>query len=88
MDIAICTPGRLLDMIDMCKVSLGFVQTLILDEADAMLNLGFRPMISSLIQDRDMPDEYQTFLFSATYPPDLVSLIPSVMRKARYIRLA
>nr|CEL66604.1 TPA: ATP-dependent RNA helicase, putative [Neospora caninum Liverpool] len=87
IDIAVCTPGRLVDMCDMCKISLSFVATLVLDEADEMLNLGFRNVIMSLVKGRDLPDTRQTMLFSATYPPDLLSLLPMLLKPA-YVRLS
>lgn len=49
--------------------------------------MAFWYKILSLLQDRDMPEECQTLLFSATYPPDLLSLVPSVLRRSRYVRL-
>ncbi|KEP62044.1 UNVERIFIED_CONTAM: DEAD/DEAH box helicase domain-containing protein [Hammondia hammondi] len=87
IDIAVCTPGRLMDMCDLCKVSLSFVATLVLDEADVMLNMGFRSVIMSLLKDRDLPDSRQTMLFSATYPADLMNLLPMVFKPA-YVRLS
>ncbi|EPT29781.1 DEAD/DEAH box helicase domain-containing protein [Toxoplasma gondii TgCatPRC2] len=87
IDIAVCTPGRLVDMCDLCKVSLSFVATLVLDEADVMLNMGFRSVIMSLLKERDLPDSRQTMLFSATYPADLMDLLPMVFKPA-YVRLS
>ncbi|PFH37691.1 DEAD/DEAH box helicase domain-containing protein [Besnoitia besnoiti] len=87
IDIAVCTPGRLIDLCDACKISLHYVQILVLDEADAMLSLGFRPLIKSIVRERDMPKDRQTFLFSATYPPELTEMLPMVL-KSSYVQLS
>src|SRR5262245_17488771 len=70
--IAIATPGRLLDHLENRTVDLSRVETLVLDEADRMLDMGFLPAIRAII-DR-LPSERQTLLFSATLPPPIAQI--------------
>ena len=65
--IVVGTPGRMLDHINRHTLKLGTVETLVLDEADEMLNMGFLEDIESIISK--VPDQRQTLLFSATMPP-------------------
>lgn len=78
-DILVATPGRLLTMVREKYVDLSRVQTLVLDEADRMLDMGFEPQLRELLQDHGMPDRNsrQTMMFSATFPQ-------SVLRMAGY----
>jgi ATP-dependent RNA helicase RhlE len=62
--ILVATPGRLLDLIDRKDVSLSRVRLLVLDEADRMLDMGFRPVVDRLV--RMTAPKRQTLLFSAT----------------------
>ena len=62
--ILVATPGRLLDLIDRRDVSLGRVRLLVLDEADRMLDMGFRPVVDRIVKMTSA--ERQTLLFSAT----------------------
>jgi superfamily II DNA/RNA helicase len=62
--ILVATPGRLLDLIDRRDVSLGRVRLLVLDEADRMLDMGFRPVVDRIV--KMTATERQTLLFSAT----------------------
>ena len=62
--ILIATPGRLQDLIERRQVSLDRVRTLILDEADRMLDMGFKPQVDRIV--RRLPRTRQTMLFSAT----------------------
>ena len=64
--IVVGTPGRLLDLIKRKALKLNNIETLILDEADEMLNMGFLEDIEAIISQ--VPEERQTLLFSATMP--------------------
>ena len=63
-DVLVATPGRLVDLLDRKAVTLGHVEVLVLDEADRMLDMGFRPVVDRLVALT--PDDRQTMLFSAT----------------------
>jgi ATP-dependent RNA helicase RhlE len=63
-DVLVATPGRLVDLLDRGAVSLGKVEMLVLDEADRMLDMGFRPVVDKLVALT--PADRQTLLFSAT----------------------
>ena len=62
--ILVATPGRLQDLIERRRVSLDRIRVLILDEADRMLDMGFKPQVDKIV--RRVPRERQTMLFSAT----------------------
>ncbi|TMM14277.1 MAG: DEAD/DEAH box helicase [Actinobacteria bacterium] len=63
-DVIVATPGRLQDLVDRRLVSLDDVQVLVLDEADRMLDMGFKPQVERIM--RRLPSARQTMLFSAT----------------------
>ncbi|CAD7925830.1 unnamed protein product [Amoebophrya sp. A25] len=73
VDILSGTPGRILDFIDCGRISLNFVDRLVLDEADMMLDLGLQSMVQDIVLKRDCqsPAHRQTLLFSATFPPGI-----------------
>ena len=72
IDIAIATPGRLLDLVDKNALKLSSVSTLVLDEADKMLNLGFKEEVDKILSL--IPRKRQNLLFSATLSPDLTAI--------------
>jgi len=72
VEIAIATPGRLIDMLESQKTNLRRVTYLVLDEADRMLDMGFEPQIRKII-GQIRPDR-QTLMFSATWPKDVQRL--------------
>jgi len=84
VDIVIGTPGRLLDLANRGALDLSHVKSLVLDEADEMLDLGFLPDIESLLAKT--PETRQTMLFSATMPAPIVTLARRHMRHPMNIR--
>ena len=72
IDILVATPGRLEDLIAQRSVSLNHIETVVLDEADQMLDIGFMPAIRRLL--KLMPKKRQTLLFSATMPKEIAAL--------------
>ena len=77
VDILIATPGRLLDLIGQGHVDLSYIQFLVLDEADRMLDMGFIRDIRKILAL--IPDERQSLLFSATMPPSIVELSRDIL---------
>lgn len=75
--IIIATPGRLRDLIRRKAVKLGKVQILALDEADEMLNMGFKEEIDDILQYT--PDDTTTWLFSATMPKEIKRIVKEYM---------
>lgn len=77
-DIMVATPGRLLDLIDHNAVSLSSVNTLVLDEADRLLDLGFEDEVARILSM--LPQERQNLFFSATFPPAVQALAQALLR--------
>jgi ATP-dependent RNA helicase DeaD len=67
VDVVVGTPGRLLDLIERNALNIKHIRTLVLDEADEMLNMGFMEDVEKILAET--PPERQTALFSATLPP-------------------
>jgi ATP-dependent RNA helicase DeaD len=84
IDIVIGTPGRLLDLIRQKKLDLSHVRTVILDEADEMLSMGFIDDIEAIL--RETPSDRQTALFSATIPHRIQQTANRYMRNPQTIR--
>lgn len=76
--VVIGTPGRILDLIKRGVLKLKDVETLVLDEADEMLKMGFVEDIESII--RELPTERQTLLFSATVPKEIKRIADNFMK--------
>ncbi len=81
--IIVGTPGRIQDHIGKNTLDLSHVHTLILDEADRMLDMGFLDDIKQIISH--MPSERQTMLFSATYPEEINALSRSIMKDPKTV---
>ena len=86
VDIVVATPGRLLDHMDGGAIQLDMVETVILDEADHMLDLGFIPAIRRIM--RAVPTERQTALLSATMPPPIRALAKDFLDRPVEISVA
>lgn len=83
--IIVGTPGRLLDHINRNTIKLDYVQTVILDEADEMLNMGFIEDIEAILAK--VPEERQTLLFSATMPAPIQRIAERFMKNPQIIRV-
>ena len=81
--IVVGTPGRIMDHLDRGNLSLDGLQTLVLDEADRMLDMGFFDDIAKVA--RQCPAERQTLLFSATYPEGIAKLSQQFMRNPQQV---
>ncbi len=81
--IIIGTPGRLLDHINRKTIKLDDVQTVVLDEADEMLDMGFMEDITSILSL--VPEERQTMLFSATMPPNIQRLAQQFLKNPEHV---
>ena len=77
-DIIVATPGRLLSHINMKYSDFSTIQTLILDEADRMLDMGFFDDIMRIVGE--LPVDRQTLLFSATMPPKIRQMAGMILR--------
>ncbi len=75
--IIVATPGRMLDLINRKVAKIGNVRTVVLDEADEMLNMGFRDDLDSILEKT--PDIKRTLLFSATMPKDVARIAKNYM---------
>ena len=80
-DIVVATPGRLEDLLGRNTISLDRVQILVLDEADRMLDMGFKPAVSRIVAQT--PDDRQTLFFSATLEGATGKLAAAYTHKAR-----
>lgn len=85
-NIIIATPGRLLDHVERGNLRLDSVRVIVLDEADRMLDIGFAPAIRKIFSL--IPKERQTMLFSATMPPEIVSLASTYMKSPVRVEVA
>ena len=83
-EVLVATPGRLIKMMEAGLVTLGDVRTLVLDEADQMLDHGFLPDVRRIV--KDCPPERQLAMFSATVPPAVEKLIADLFADAEVIR--
>lgn len=83
--IVVGTPGRLLDHIRRKTLRLDHVKTLVLDEADEMLNMGFLEDIEAII--KEIPNERQTLLFSATMPDDIKRIGVQFMKNPVHVKI-
>jgi superfamily II DNA/RNA helicase len=77
-DVVIATPGRLLDLVDHDAVSMASLRTLVLDEADRLLSLGFAGELGRV--RKLLPARRQTLLFSATFPAAVRALVAGLLR--------
>ena len=85
VDILIATPGRLLDLLNTESVSLAQIDTLVFDEADRMLDMGFKEEIDQINQY--LPKVKQTLLFSATFADDIYKMSKNILVNPKMIEI-
>ena len=74
IDLVVATPGRLIDFMQRRDLFLDRVETLVLDEADRMLDMGFIPQVKRIVRATPRKEDRQTLLFSATFTQDIINL--------------
>ncbi|HVF20726.1 MAG TPA: DEAD/DEAH box helicase [Mycobacteriales bacterium] len=84
VEVVVGTPGRLLDLARQGHLDLGGIRTLVLDEADEMLDLGFLPDIEKILAQT--PSDRQTMLFSATMPGPILTLARRFLNQPVHMR--
>src|SRR5471032_1822070 len=86
VDVVVATPGRVLDHIRRKSIDLTLVKTVVLDEADEMLDMGFAEDLDAILTA--LPKERQAALFSATIPPRIASIAKSHLKNPVRITIA
>ncbi len=86
VDIVVATPGRLLDHLTQRTIDLGGIDTLVLDEADRMLDMGFIRDIRKIIER--LPKQRQNLMFSATFAPEVRELAHTVLKNPALVEVA
>jgi ATP-dependent RNA helicase RhlE len=84
-EIIVATPGRLMDLMERQKLDFSGLQTLILDEADRMLHMGFLPDIEAIL--KNLPKRRQTLMFSATLSKEIESLARRFLYQPKMIQI-
>ena len=85
VQIVVGTPGRVMDHMRRRTLKMDQVHTVVLDEADEMLNMGFREDIETILGE--MPEERQTGLFSATMPKPILDITKTYQKDAAYVKM-
>ncbi|MDW6094086.1 ATP-dependent RNA helicase DbpA [Vibrio rhizosphaerae] len=83
--ILVGTPGRILDHLQKGRIDLSELNTLVLDEADRMLEMGFQDALDAIIEQ--VPSQRQTLLFSATFPNQIQSIAQRIMHQPEWIKV-
>ena len=85
-DIIIATPGRLIDFMEQGMMNFSGLTTLVLDEADRMLDMGFLPAIKRIV--KVIPAKRQTLFFSATMSPEIERIAYSIVKDPTFIEVS
>ena len=85
VQIIVGTPGRVMDHLRRKTIRCDFIHTIILDEADEMLNMGFREDIETILSQT--PEERQTLLFSATMPQPIMEIARTYQKNAKIVKV-
>ena len=85
-DVLIATPGRLNDLMKRDVVKLSSIEALVLDEADRMLDMGFLPDVTTIVEA--LPEQRQTLLFSATIDQSIEKNLGSLLKDPEIVQIA
>jgi ATP-dependent RNA helicase DDX5/DBP2 len=85
VSVVVATPGRFIDHLQQGNTSLFKISYVVLDEADRMLDMGFEPQIREVM--RNLPENHQTLLFSATMPEEIEALAQEYLRKPVQVKV-
>lgn len=85
VQIIVGTPGRVMDHLRRHTIKTSHIKMIVLDEADEMLNMGFREDIETVLED--MPEEHQMALFSATMPQAILDITGTYQKDAVYVKV-
>lgn len=86
IEVLVATPGRLLDLVEQKCLNFGSVQALVLDEADRMLDMGFIPDVTRILNM--LPEQRQSLLFSATFSEEIKKLADKMLKSPVLIEVA
>ncbi len=86
VEVLVATPGRLLDLVEQKCLNFGSVQALVLDEADRMLDMGFIPDVTRIINL--LPQQRQSLLFSATFSDEIKKLADKMLKSPVLVEVA
>jgi ATP-dependent RNA helicase DeaD len=86
VQIIVATPGRMIDVIDRGEVRFGDIKIVVLDEADEMLNMGFKESINQILSKT--PDEKNTWLFTATMPKEIKMITKKYMNNPMEVQVS
>ncbi|NEZ03926.1 DEAD/DEAH box helicase [Wenzhouxiangella sp. XN201] len=86
IDVLVATPGRLIDHMQRGTVDLSRIEFLVLDEADRMLDMGFRPAIDRIV--KVLPKQRQTLLFSATFSKEITQMAHNFLKNPERVETA
>lgn len=84
VDVVIATPGRLLDVVAHSQLKLSTIQTLVMDEADRLMDLGFAEELEQILALLPAKGQRQTLLLSATFGPSVQNLVSQLLREGHH----